>query len=109
MRECFSRQSDFFDKMTDRAKRERRGKNQRRLIHSMNLRFRNSGAGLQEIEVAAFVGLADMGGEHRPVAAPVTRLGWMPGGAAAGQILFADVQMDAAVGDVDLDLVTRLH
>ena len=75
----------------------------------MNFRLRDRPAGPQEIEIAALVGLADVLGEHRAVAARIFRRRRLPGGLAAGQFLVADVQMDAALVDVDLDLVAGLH
>src|SRR5262245_35343780 len=76
---------------------------------SMNLRLGDLPLAGEEVEVAAFVGLADMGGEHGAVAAHVMRRRLLPGGAAAGELLVADMQMDAAGVDVDLDLVAGLH
>src|SRR5712692_5998027 len=70
---------------------------------SMNLRLRGRlGAG-EEIEIAALVGLADMGGEHRAVAARVARRRRPPCGAAAVELVVADMQVDAARRDIDLD------
>ncbi len=63
----------------------------------------------QEIEIAAFVGLADVLRIHGAVAARVTRRRLFPGGAAARQLLVRHVQMDAALVDIDLDLVAGLH
>ena len=68
----------------------------------MNLRLGDLPLASEEIEVAAFVGLADMLREHRAVAANVMRRRRRPGGAAAGELLVADMQMDAASIDVDL-------
>src|SRR5690348_9632156 len=75
----------------------------------MNLRLRHRRLALQEIEVAALVGLTDMLGEHRAVAARIFRRRLFPGGLAAGELSVADVQMDRALVDVDLDLVAGLH
>ena len=74
----------------------------------MNLRLGDRRRALQKIEVAAFVRLADMLRIHRPVAARITRRRRRPGGAAARKFLVAHMQMDAARGDVDLDLVAGL-
>src|SRR3954462_13970420 len=75
----------------------------------MNLRLGHGGLSLQEIEVAALIGLADVLGEHRAVAARVFRWRLFPGGLATGHLGVADVQMDRALVDVDLDLVAGLH
>src|ERR1700730_18126936 len=73
----------------------------------MNFRLRDRRLALEKIEVAALVGLADVLGKHRAVAAQVMRRRRRPGGAPARQLLLADMQMDAARGDVDFDLVAR--
>src|SRR5438874_9622983 len=78
-------------------------------IVSMDLRLHHRAGGAKEIEVAAFVGLADVLGKHRAVAARIARGRGLPGGAASSKLRIADVQMDAARGDVDLDLVAGLH
>ena len=62
----------------------------------MNLRLRRRRPGEQEIEVAALVGLADMLGKHGAITAQVARRRRAPGGAAAGEFLVGDVQVDAA-------------
>ena len=74
----------------------------------MNLRLGDALRAAQEIEVAALVGLADMLGKHRAVAARIFGRRRPPGGAPARKLLLADVQMDASRGDVDLDLVARM-
>src|SRR3984957_280067 len=76
---------------------------------SMNLRLRDCAAGEQEIEVATLVGLTDVGGVHRAVAARIVRGGWRPGGAAARDLLVGHVQVDAPRLGVDLDLVAGAH
>src|SRR5882724_93052 len=76
---------------------------------SMNLRLGHRRLALQEIEVAALVGLADVLGEHRAIAARIFRRRLFPGGLAAGHLGVADMQMDRALVDVDLDLVAGLH
>src|SRR5262245_21475765 len=74
----------------------------------MNLRFRRGRGALQEVEVAALVGLADMGRKRRAVAALETGRRLLPGSAPAVELLLADVKMDAARRHVDLDLVAGL-
>src|ERR1700761_8477109 len=62
---------------------------------SMNLRLRDRAAGEQEVEVAALVGLADVGGIHRAVAARIVRRGRRPRRAAARELLVRYVQVNA--------------
>src|SRR5262249_62269878 len=54
---------------------------------SMDFRLGNLPLAGEEIEIAAFVGLADMGGENGAVAAKVARRGVFSGRAAAGGVL----------------------
>src|ERR1700756_1639466 len=63
----------------------------------------------EEIEVAAFVGLPDMGGEHGPIAAKVAWRRLFPRRAAAGEFLLRDVQVDAPRRHVALDRVAGLN
>src|SRR5579871_5497046 len=63
----------------------------------------------EEIEVAAFIGLPDVPREHPAIAAFKPRLRLLPFGAALLQLRFTDVQIDAARGDVEGDLVAILH
>src|SRR5215510_12762161 len=63
---------------------------------SVNLRLGDLPLAGEEVEVAAFVGLSDMGGEHGAVAAHVVRRRRLPGRAAARKLLVADMQVDAA-------------
>src|SRR5690606_19121986 len=63
----------------------------------------------QEIEIAAFVGLAYMLREHRAIAALVMRLRRRPGGFPTRQRVIADMQMNAPVLHIHLDLVAGLH
>src|SRR6188472_1081865 len=75
----------------------------------MNLRLRHRRLALEKIEVATLVGLADVLGEHRAVAARIFGRWLLPVGLAAGHLGVADVKMDAALVDVDLDLIAGLH
>src|SRR5690349_8029747 len=75
----------------------------------MNLRLRHLAGGGEEVEVAAVVGLADVLGEHRAVAARIFRRRLLPGGTALRHFLVADVEMNLAGRHVDLDLVAGLH
>src|SRR5689334_8510691 len=75
----------------------------------MNLRFGDRRRALQKIEVAAFVGLSDMLRIHRSIAARIAYRRRRPGGVPALELVVAHMQMDAARGDVDLDLVACRH
>src|SRR5262245_35542291 len=61
---------------------------------SVNFRLGNLPLAGEEIEIAAFVGLPDMGGEHGAVAAKVARRGLFPGRTAAVEFLLRDVQVN---------------
>src|ERR1700685_3552351 len=74
-------------------------------VELVNFRFRNRPEWREEVEIAASIGLADVLGIKRAVAARIFLRRLLPGGAAAGEFLVADVQMDHAFVDVDLDLV----
>src|SRR5438128_538596 len=74
----------------------------------MNFRLGNRAERCEKIEIAAFVGLADMLRVKRAVAAWVTWCGLFPGSAAAGNFFVQNVQMDAARGHIDFDLVAGL-
>src|SRR3954463_15703716 len=75
----------------------------------VNFRFGNLPRAGEEIEVAAFVGLADMSGEHGPVAAQVAWWRRLPGRLATSEFFLADIQMDAARRHVDLDGIPGAH
>src|SRR6476620_9722782 len=75
----------------------------------VNLRLGHRSLALEEIEVAALVGLADVLGEHRAVAARIFWRRLLPVGLATGHLGIADVKVDAALVDVDLDLVAGRH
>src|SRR6516162_361550 len=66
-------------------------------------------ARLKKIEIAAFVGLADVLGIKRTVTARVARRRRLPGGAAARELLFGNMQMNAARRHVHLNLVAGLN
>src|SRR4051812_39309621 len=55
-------------------------------------------AGLEEVEVAARIGLADVAGEHPAVAALVAWFRGDAGGAPAGQLVIVHQHVDAARG-----------
>src|SRR6516165_5010980 len=76
---------------------------------SVDFRLGNRPLAGEEIEIAAFVGLPDMGGEHGAVAAKVARRGLFPGRAAAVEFLLRDVQVDAPCRHVHLDRVAGLN
>src|ERR1039457_1680835 len=75
----------------------------------MYLRLGNGPKGPKKIEIAARVGLPDMLGIKRAIAARVARYRPLPGGAAARKLIVTDMQMDAARGHIHLDLVAGLH
>src|SRR5215475_13676420 len=52
--------------------------------------------GLEEIEVAAFIGLLDVLGEHPAIAAFEAALGLLPCSAAFGELCFGYVEIDGA-------------
>src|SRR5215472_18422049 len=66
-------------------------------------------AGLEEIEIAAFIGLLDVTRKHPAVAALEARGGLLPLGAAPGELRLAHIEVDAARGDVERDLVAVPH
>src|SRR5262249_38700511 len=80
-------------------------RSQRTANVSVNLRLGDAALAGEEVEVAAWGGLAGVGGERGAVAARMGRRRLLPGGGAAVELVVADVQMDAARGDIDLDLV----
>src|SRR5258708_3575826 len=73
------------------------------------LRFPYGAERRQKIEIASLVGLPDVFGIQSAVAARITWAWRLPAGAAARHDLVADMQVDAARRNVDLDLVTGLH
>src|ERR1700678_3692383 len=75
----------------------------------MYLRLGDACGAFEKIEVAAFVGLADMLRIHRAVAAGIAWRRRRPGGAPAGQLLLADMEMNFSRRHVDLDVVAGLH
>src|SRR5271169_256658 len=75
----------------------------------MNLGLCSRRSPFEKIKVAALVGLADMLRKHRPIAAEIMRRRRCPGGAAARECLLADIEVNASLSDIDLDLVAGLH
>src|SRR4051812_7355377 len=73
---------------------------------SVDLRLRRVRAGVEELEVAAFVGLRRFHAEELRVAARVAILRWTPGLFSAGQLFVADAQVDLARLDVQLDQIS---
>src|SRR5262249_20885364 len=76
---------------------------------SVNFRLGNLPLAGEEIEIAAFVGLPDMGGEHGTVAAKVAWRGLFPGRAAAVEFLLSDVEADGPRRPGHLDRVAGVH
>src|SRR5436189_3247884 len=81
----------------------------RRRRRLVDFRLGNLPPAGEEIEIAAFVGLADMGGEHCAIAAHVARRRLLPRRAAVVELFLADVQMDATRRHVHLDGVPGLY
>src|SRR6478735_319339 len=75
----------------------------------VNFRLGNLPRAGEEIEVAAFVSLADMSGEHGPIAAQVAWWRRLPSRLATSEFFLADIQMNAARRHVDLDGITGAH
>src|SRR5580692_4761109 len=75
----------------------------------MNLRLRGGLRAREKVEIATLVGLADMFGIHRAVAAQKMRRRRLPGGMAARELFVADVKMNFPRRDVDFDFVAGLH
>src|SRR5215475_15391214 len=76
-----------------------------RVGRSVDFRLGNLPLAGEEIEVAAFIGLPDMGGEHGAIAARVARRRLFPGRAAAIEFFLGDVEMNAPRRHVHLDRV----
>src|SRR4051794_16044152 len=74
----------------------------------MDLGFGSRRSGLEEVEVAALVGLGDVLQEQRPVSARVLRRWRLPFRAAFGEFVVADVEGEPAGGDVEFDDVAVL-
>src|SRR5712671_6931296 len=70
---------------------------------------RRSKTGLKEIEIATFIGLLDVPGEHPAIAALKTALRRLPFGAAFGQFRLRHIEVDGAGVDVERDAVAVLH
>ncbi len=63
----------------------------------VDFRLRRRLTALKKIKIAALVGLADMVGKQRAVAARIFRRRRLPGGLAAGEFSVADEQMGRAL------------
>src|SRR5690348_6711041 len=60
--------------------------------------------GLEEVEVAAFIGLPDVLGEHPAIAALEPARGLLPCGAAFCELGFAHIEIDGARGNISVIL-----
>src|SRR5438270_13869382 len=78
---------------------------ERRWLVDRRLADRLPKSGLQKIEVAAFIGLLDVAGEHPAVAALITRLRRLPCGAAICQFGLRNIEVGGAGVDVERDPV----
>src|ERR1017187_4043604 len=75
----------------------------------MYFRLGNGPKRPKKIEIAARVGLPDMLGIKRAIAARIARRRRPPRGTAAREFFVAHMQMNAACGHIHLDLVAGLH
>src|SRR5437764_12631113 len=75
----------------------------------MDLRLLHRRVAGEEVEVAAFLGLADMSAEERAVAALVMRRRRFPGLLAARHLLVRDGKVQLAARHVELDDVAVAH
>src|SRR5579863_5207808 len=91
------------------AKSAARLRGERRLLKNRWLADRRAERGFEEIEVAAFIGLLDVPGEHPAIAARVARGGLLPYGTTLFQFGLPHVEIDAARRDVERDLVAVFH
>src|SRR3989304_2639455 len=76
---------------------------------SVDLRFRHACGALEEIEIAAFVGLPDMARENSAVSAGAAGSRPFPGLAPSGEFRFVDFQVQGSFRDVELDRVAAPH
>src|SRR4051794_1516638 len=74
----------------------------------MDCGLRDSAGSVEEVEVAAFGGLGDVGGEEALVASGGRELAGHPRGTAGGELFFRHAQVEAAGWDVKGDQVARL-
>src|SRR5258707_123987 len=77
----------------------------------INRRFidRRAESGLEEIEIAALVGLFDVPRNHPAIAALESALRLLPIGAAFGELGLGHIEVDGAGGDIQRDAVAILH
>src|SRR6478735_5759413 len=80
-----------------------------RSLVNRGLADRRAEIGLQEVEVAAVIGLLDVFGEHPAIAALEAALGLLPGGATLFELGFGHIEVDSARGDVERDAVAIPH
>src|SRR5437879_105655 len=80
-----------------------------RRVVNRRLADRRAETGLQEVEVAAVIGLLDVLCEHPAIAALEAALGLLPGGPALCELGFGYIQIDGARGDIERDAVAALH
>src|ERR1700719_4204860 len=82
---------------------------ERRRLKDRRLADRLAKGGFKKIEVAAFIGLLDVLGEHPAIAALEPRLRLLPLRAALVQLGLGHIEVDGARGDIERDLVAVLH
>src|SRR5258706_2806228 len=78
-------------------------------VPSVNFRLGDRRRTLEEIEVAALVGLADMAREDGAVAARELSLGLAPRALAPGELRGVDLEIELALLDIELDQVAVLY
>src|SRR5438270_13982301 len=77
--------------------------------HLVNLGFRDGCRSLEEIEIAAFIGLSNMLQEQLSVSARINSFPRTPGRATVGKLLFADLHVQLSLADVEFNHVTFLQ
>src|SRR3954468_24084399 len=80
-----------------------------RSLVNRRLADRRAEIGLEEVEVAAVIGLLDVLGEHPAIAALEAALGLLPGGAALFELGLRHIEIDGAGGDVEADAIAIPH
>src|ERR1700757_3915028 len=75
----------------------------------MNFRLGNCAERCEKIEITSLIGLTDVFGVQRAIAARITWNGLLPRCTAATDFIIRNMQMDASRRDVHLNLVTGLH
>src|SRR4051812_44614327 len=80
-----------------------------RSLVNRGLADRRAEIGLEEVEVAAVIGLLDVLGEHPAIAALEAAFGLLPGGAALVELGLRHIEIDGAGSDIERDAVAVPH